>query len=100
MEAEMRRSAMSRLIARVLGGVCLVFAITITTVLAQTGSNTGLTGRVADPTGAAISGATITLTKVDTGENRTIKTDSAGDWEVRFLSAGIYRLVFEAKGFK
>src|SRR5262245_17724442 len=96
----MRRSSVSRLIGRAVGGVCLVFAMAITTVLAQTGSNTGLTGRVVDPTGASLSGATITVTKVDTGEKRTIKTDSAGGWEVRFLSAGIYRLVFEAKGFK
>src|SRR5690349_6554579 len=96
----MRRSSVSRRTGRVFGGVCLVFAMAITTVLAQTGSNTGLTGRVSDPTGATISGATITLTKVDTGEQRTIKTDSAGNWEVRFLSAGIYRLVFEAQGFK
>jgi hypothetical protein len=72
----------------------------ITSVLAQTGSNTGLTGRVADQTGASISGATVTLTRVDTGERRTIKTDSAGAWETRFLSPGIYRLVFEGVGFK
>jgi carboxypeptidase family protein len=96
----MRRSSVPRRIARGLSGVYLVVAIAMTTVLAQTGSNTGLTGRVADPTGASISGAIITLTKVDTGEKRTIKTDSAGGWEVRFLSAGIYRLVFEAEGFK
>jgi hypothetical protein len=57
-------------------------------------------GRVADQTGASIPGATVTLTRVETGERRTVKTDSAGGWESRFLSPGIYRLVFESQGFK
>src|SRR5215475_3540594 len=96
----MRCISVSRHIARALGGACLVFATVITTVLAQTGSNTGLAGRVIDPTGASISGATVTLTKVDTGAQRTIKTDVAGGWEVRFLSPGIYHLDFENQGFK
>src|SRR5499426_1874552 len=91
-------SSVSRLIAR--GFVSIVFATVITPVLAQTGATTGLTGRVADPAGASIAGATVILTKVDTGERRTIKSDSAGDWEARFLSPGVYRLVFEAQGFK
>ncbi len=71
----MRCSSVSRCVARALGGVCIVLAIAIIPVLAQTGSNTGLTGRVADQTGASISGATVTLTRVDTGERRTIKSD-------------------------
>jgi hypothetical protein len=40
------------------------------------------------------------VTKVDTGEQRIITTNSSGDWEARFLSPGIYRLVFESRGFK
>jgi len=96
----MRCSSVSRRLTRALGGICLVFAIAITTVLAQSSSNTGLTGRVADPTGASIPGATVTLTRVETGERRTVKTDSAGGWEARFLSPGIYRIVFESQGFK
>jgi hypothetical protein len=96
----MRRSSVSRHIARALGGICLVFATATTTVLAQSSSNTGLTGRVADQAGASISGATVILTRVETGERRTVKTDSAGGWEARFLSPGIYRIVFESQGFK
>jgi Carboxypeptidase regulatory-like domain len=96
----MRRISVSRRAAWALGGISLVFAIATTTVLAQSSSNTGLTGRVADQTGASIPGATVTLTRVETGERRTVKTDSAGGWESRFLSPGIYRLVFESQGFK
>jgi Carboxypeptidase regulatory-like domain len=86
--------------ARCLCGVGLVFALALTPVPAQTGANTGLTGRVTDPTGAVIPGATVTLTKVDTGEQRILTTNSSGDWEARFLSPGIYRLRFEGTGFK
>ena len=96
----MRCSSVSRRLTRVLGGICLILAIGATSVLAQSGSNTGLTGRVADQTGAAIPGSTVTLTRVETGERRTVKTDSAGGWEARFLSPGIYRIVFESQGFK
>ena len=94
----MGRSSVSRLIGR--GFVIFIFAMALTPVLGQTGANTGLTGRVADPNGASIVGATVTLTKVDTGERRTVKTNSDGDWEARFLSPGTYRLVFEGQGFK
>jgi hypothetical protein len=86
--------------ATCLCGVGLIFALALTPVSAQTGANTGLTGGVTDPTGAVIPGATVTLTKVDTGEQRILTTNSSGDWEARFLSPGIYRLQFEGKGFK
>ncbi len=89
-----------RNMARCLGAVGLVFMFALAPVLAQTGANTGLTGRVTDPTGASLPDTTVTATRVDTGEQRIVKTSSTGDWEVRFLSPGIYRLVFEARGFK
>ncbi len=82
-----------------LGGIGLVCALALT-VLAQTGANTGLTGRITDPNGAALPEITVTATRVDTGEQRVVTTNSAGDWEARFLSPGIYRLVFEGRGFK
>ncbi len=89
-----------RSMARCLGGVGLIFVFVLTPVLAQTGANTGLAGRVADPNGASIPSATVTVTKVDTGAQRIVTTNSSGDWEARFLSPGIYRLVFESRGFK
>lgn len=89
-----------RSMARCAGGIGLVFVFALAPVLAQTGANTGLTGRVTDPSGASIVSATVTVTRVDTGEQRIVTTNSSGDWEARFLSPGIYRLVFESRGFK
>ena len=53
-----------------------------------------------DPSGASIPGAKVTVTRVDTAEQRTVSTNSDGDWEARFLSAGPYRVVVEHSGFK
>lgn len=87
-------------IARKFSSIGLVLFLVLTPGMAQTGSNTGLTGRVIDPSGDAITGVTVSLVKVETGEKRTVTADSGGNWEVRFLSPGIYRLQFESQGFK
>jgi hypothetical protein len=67
---------------------------------AQTGASTGVGGRVVDATGAAIAGARVTLTGPEIGVARAAVSDPAGDWEIRFVSPGAYRLVFEYRGFK
>jgi len=66
----------------------------------QSGANTGLRGRVIDPTGGVIPGVTVTVTRADTGEARSVVTDDTGDWEVRALTAGAHAVAFEMTGFK
>ena len=83
-----------------MGVVVVVFALAAIQARAQTGANTGLTGRVSDPAGASIAGVTVTVINVDTGERRTVPSNSASVWEVRFLTPGAYRLVFDCPGFK
>ena len=86
----------------VLGVVALavVCVLAVRPARAQTGATTGLAGRVTDATGASVPGATVTVTKVDTGDKRTATTDQEGLWQVRFLSPGPYLVVFERQGFK
>ncbi len=76
--------------------------LSLTAALAngQTGANTGLQGRVLDPTGASVPQATVTLIRTDTGEKRVVATNEAGDWEARFLTPGTYQLTFERTGFR
>jgi hypothetical protein len=63
--------------------------------------NTGeIRGTVSDPTGAAISGATVTLTNVDTGEVKTFTTNSDGIYDTVSTPAGNYTVAFSAPGFK
>jgi hypothetical protein len=81
-------------------GIGLIFALAVTPVAAQSGAGTGLAGHVTDSTGASMPDATVTVTRVDTGDTRTARTDREGHWEVRFLSPGPYRVVFERAGFK
>jgi hypothetical protein len=71
-----------------------------TTVEAQTGAASGLTGRVSDITGAAMADVRVTITRPEAGFERTTTTNEAGDWEARFLPPGTYRISFERTGFK
>lgn len=61
-----------------------------------TGSVTGI---VTDPSGAAIPGAKVAVTNVDTGVTVTDTSNSAGIYNVRFLQIGRYKVVTTAPGF-
>ena len=67
--------------------------------LAQTGS-TEITGLVTDATGAAVPGATITITRVATGESRTAVTDNSGEYVFSLIEIGEYTVRCEKQGFK
>src|ERR1043165_1432867 len=61
----------------------------------------GITGAVKDPTGAAVKGATITITDADKKQVvRTITTDDDGVYSAGDLHVGTYDLTVEAAGFK
>ena len=62
-------------------------------------ANTALTGRVTDPSGAAIAGAHITLTNQGTGIKTELATSSAGLYTAS-LPAGTYDITVEAPGFE
>jgi hypothetical protein len=57
-------------------------------------------GRVLDPSGAAIPGASVTATNVATNAGTTTKTDESGNYTVLYLGPGQYALNVEAAGFK
>jgi Carboxypeptidase regulatory-like domain len=80
--------------------VALIVALSVDSVLAQSGASTGLTGRVTDSSGAGIPGVTVTITNIDTGSERIVTTSTTGDWEARFLSPGTYRVTFELASFR
>lgn len=95
----MRASYGCRSAVRACVGAGLIFALSATPGLAQSRAGTGLAGQLTDATGGALPGATVTVTNVDTGQERTVTTDEAGRWEVRFLSPGPYLIVFQLQGF-
>ena len=87
-------------VKRILISAAVALSLTAALVMAQTGADTGLKGRVSDQSGASMPGTTVTLLRAETGEKRVLTTNDAGDWEARFLSPGAYQLTFEKTGFK
>jgi hypothetical protein len=67
---------------------------------AQSGATTGVFGRVVDTGGAVIPGVRVTLARPDVGVERTTTSDAAGNWQIRFVSPGSYRVSFEFRGFR
>ncbi|HEV2274533.1 MAG TPA: TonB-dependent receptor [Acidobacteriaceae bacterium] len=59
-----------------------------------------IVGTVTDPSGAAVSGATVTITNDATGEHRTAPTSSSGDYQFLSLPPGNYKIEIEGTGFK
>lgn len=64
------------------------------------GQTAQTTGRVIDPSGAAVPGVRITVTNVGTGVPRTAQTNEQGYYTVPFLNPGRYEMRFEHTGFK
>src|SRR5438067_12153462 len=93
-EIRMNRIVSFSLVAAIFARLC------VGTAFGQGGAGE-LTGLVTDPTGAVVSGATVTLTNPATGEKRTAATSAAGIY--RFVAlpvVGAYTMDAEAKGFK
>ncbi|HEY3840193.1 MAG TPA: carboxypeptidase-like regulatory domain-containing protein, partial [Bryobacteraceae bacterium] len=59
-----------------------------------------LTGRISDPSGAAIAGAGLTLTNVNTNGARSTASTDSGDYSFPSLPPGFYKLRAEHTGFK
>ena len=70
------------------------------TAMAQAGpSSSEIKGKVTDPNGAVLSGATVTVTDADKGVSRTTTTDAEGDYRFLNLPPGNYNLRVQATGF-
>ena len=78
---------------------CCLFLCQATLLLAQFESATVL-GSVHDPSGAAVSGASVTLADTKTGVVFRTKTDGNGDYEFVNERLGTYLVTVEAPGFK
>jgi uncharacterized protein YfaS (alpha-2-macroglobulin family) len=58
-----------------------------------------ITGRVTDPSGAAIPGATVRVLEVATGKGHTITSDAGGQFKLAGVHAGDYQIQASARGF-
>ncbi|MGA2457278.1 MAG: TonB-dependent receptor [Terriglobales bacterium] len=78
--------------------VLLLFALS-TTLQAQF-TDGDIAGTITDPSGAAIVGAAVTITNLQTGHVDQTQTDKIGYYRVRHLPPGAYQIRVEAAGFK
>lgn len=78
--------------------IAAVVLCSVAITSAQIASST-IRGRVADPQGAVVPNATVTVTKVDTGAESTTQTSSDGSYTFPNLRPGTYDLTVEAARF-
>lgn len=85
-------------------GLVLCFLVALimlpASLMAQTGTSGQIAGSVTDPNGGLVPGATVVVTKVDTGEKRTVMTSDDGNFSIANLAIGIYKLSITKTGFK
>jgi hypothetical protein len=63
-------------------------------------TTSAIEGQATDATGAAVSGATVTITSLDTGSTRSVKTDESGRFNFPQLKPGAYKVAMAAQGFE
>src|SRR4029077_99484 len=79
----------------------LAFSVSILGLSATAQSTYGsISGTIVDPTGAAVAGATATLTNQSTSEKRTQSSGDDGHFIFVNLFQGQYRIDIEKPGFK
>ncbi|HYO84363.1 MAG TPA: TonB-dependent receptor [Bryobacteraceae bacterium] len=89
------------MLRRIYSSLALVLAVCSVQVpaLAQESRGT-IVGRVADPTGAAIPGATVTVISNAMGTKQVASTNESGAWQATYLIPGMYTVEVDAGGFK
>jgi hypothetical protein len=79
--------------------VVVFIAVSVTVARAQAPGG-ALSGVAVDLTGAAVSGASVSITNQDTEQNRVVALSSDGRFRVDSLAAGTYMVTVTMAGFK
>src|SRR6266446_8791075 len=83
---------------RLMRVIAVLFVCSVTLV-GQTNKG-GISGTVFDSNGAAVPGATVTITNLGTGQKMTLTTTDTGGFSAQSLDPVTYSVLVEAKGFK
>src|ERR1700733_5821074 len=95
----LRSSRMSLKKLQIVLGMWLLAALAVSSH-AQSIISGDVTGTITDASGAAIPGATVTLSNVNTNANQTVTTNADGSYRFAFVSPGTYKLAVSATGFQ
>jgi hypothetical protein len=79
--------------------VAVVFICLCTAVGFAQSANTSLRGVVQDPTGAVVSGATVSLHNAATGQTITTTSKGSGDYQLQQIPPAKYTITVTAPGF-
>jgi hypothetical protein len=85
---------------RILTAIILSLAVSSPAFSQSTAINGTIEGTVKDEQGALLPGVTVTVTNIDTGEQRVVVTNESGLYRAPLLSLGTYRVAAELQGFK
>jgi hypothetical protein len=77
----------------------VIAAVMAPSLMAQSLISGDLTGTVTDPSGAVLSGASVTIKSDATGSSRTTTTGSNGTYRFSLLQPGTYTVTVTASGF-
>jgi hypothetical protein len=84
---------------RIVGLSLFLLTVLCTTVLGQS-NKADIVGTVRDTSGGVVSGATVTITKVDTGAERTVTSGDEGEYSAPLLEIGTYKVSVSKQGFQ
>lgn len=81
-------------------GCILPFVIGLGSIAYSQATTGTLSGRITDPQGAVVPGATVQVLNADTNVAVTTQSNTSGEYVVPFLPPGTYRLVIRKTGFQ
>ncbi len=81
-------------------GVMVLILVTPSAALRAQDYRGQITGRILDPSGAAIPSVSITVTHTATNTSASTRSDETGNYTVLYLAPGLYTVTVEAPGFK
>jgi outer membrane receptor protein involved in Fe transport len=79
--------------------MAMALALVATSAMAQTSTTGSIEGMVTDPNGAAVKGATVSVTSPNLISPQTATTGDDGRFRVLSLPPGTYKVIIEAGGF-
>ena len=80
---------------------CFLIGLLLFSAVASAQESRGsITGKITDPQGASIPGATVIVTNIETNQLNRTKSNETGYFEVTFLNPGRYQVTVESTGFR